>query len=61
MNKKEIFAVSHRLSIISHADIIMVIDNGEVHSIGRHKDLIHQPGIYQEFWNQQMSVEVANE
>lgn len=56
---RTVIIVSHRLSIISHADIIMVLDNGEVHSSGKHNELINQPGIYQEFWNQQMCVEVA--
>ena len=58
---RTVIIVSHRLSIISHADLIMVLDNGEASAMGKHKELMQQPGIYQEFWNQQMSVEVENE
>ena len=58
---RTVLIVSHRLSIISHADVIMVVDSGEVHAVGKHHDLIKQPGIYQEFWNQQMCVEGENE
>ena len=54
---RTVIIVSHRLSIISHADMITVIDNGEIAASGTHKELMAQPGIYQEFWNQQMSVE----
>ena len=58
---RTVIIVSHRLSIISHADLIVVLDNGEKFAMGKHKELMQQPGIYQEFWNQQMSVEVENE
>ena len=58
---RTVLIVSHRLSIISHADVIMVVDSGEAHAVGKHHDLIKQPGIYQEFWNQQMCVEGENE
>ncbi len=58
---RTVIIVSHRLSIISHADVIMVLDNGEASAKGKHKELMQQPGIYREFWNQQMSVETENE
>lgn len=58
---RTVIIVSHRLSIISHADLIMVLNNGEISDAGKHKELMSRPGIYQEFWNQQMSVENENE
>ena len=54
---RTVLIVSHRLSIISHADRIVVIDNGEISAAGTHRELVEQPGIYREFWKQQMSVE----
>ena len=54
---RTVLIVSHRLSIISHADSIIVIDNGEIKDRGTHHELVNRPGIYKEFWNQQMSVE----
>ena len=54
---RTVLIVSHRLSIVSHADRIAVIDNGAMAAVGTHRELVEQPGIYQDFWRQQMSVE----
>ena len=51
---RTVIIVSHRLSIISHANKIIVIDRGEISEEGPHRELVKQQGIYQEFWNQQM-------
>ena len=55
---RTVLIVSHRLSMVSNADNIIVLDNGEMMAQGTHKTLISQPGIYREFWNQQMNTEV---
>ena len=54
---RTVIIVSHRLSIVSRADKIVVIDGGRISASGPHKELIEQPGIYREFWNQQMNLE----
>ena len=54
---RTVLIVSHRLSIVSHADRILVLNHGELSAAGTHKELIAQPGIYREFWNQQMKGE----
>ena len=51
---RTVIIVSHRLSIVSHADRIIVVDQGGLSAAGTHKELLEQPGIYSEFWNQQM-------
>ncbi len=51
---RTVLIVSHRLSIVSHSDKIIVIDNGELSAAGTHKELLEKPGTYQEFWRQQM-------
>ena len=51
---RTVIIVSHRLSIVSHADKIITIDQGELSSAGTHEELMKIPGIYREFWNQQM-------
>jgi subfamily B ATP-binding cassette protein MsbA len=40
------FIVAHRLSTITHADKIVVIDAGKLKEIGTHEQLMEQQGIY---------------
>ena len=54
---RTVLIVSHRLSIVSHADKIVVLDNGVQSECGRHSELMANPGIYREFWKQQMQYE----
>lgn len=51
---RTVLIVSHRLSIVSNADKILVIDKGERTDLGTHQELLEQPGTYREFWQQQM-------
>ena len=54
---RTVIIVSHRLSIVCRADQIVTIDNGRITAVGTHRELMGQPGIYRDFWNQQMNVE----
>ena len=45
--------IAHRLSTIMHADKIVVMDKGRIIQIGKHRDLINEPGPYRELWNLQ--------
>jgi len=54
---RTVLIVSHRLSIVGHADQIVVIDHGKISEKGTHRELVGIEGIYRDFWNQQMSVE----
>ncbi len=49
--------ISHRLSVLCRADVILVMDQGEVVEQGTHAQLMLQNGIYADFWKQQMGVE----
>ena len=51
---RTVIIVSHRLSIVSHADQIITLDQGVLSSAGTHQELLNIPGIYREFWTQQM-------
>jgi ATP-binding cassette subfamily B protein len=51
---RTVIIVSHRLSIVHDSDRILVIDKGERAALAPHNELVKQPGVYQEFWQQQM-------
>jgi ABC-type multidrug transport system fused ATPase/permease subunit len=45
--------VAHRLSTISHADLILVVKNGEIAEAGRQRELIEKKGHYYAMWVKQ--------
>jgi subfamily B ATP-binding cassette protein MsbA len=45
--------VAHRLSTITHADQIVLIENGEIKEKGTHQQLINQAGAYARLYNVQ--------
>ena len=51
---RTVLIISHRLSIVSFADKILVVDNGEKSAFDTHRNLLLQPGTYRDFWKQQM-------
>lgn len=51
---RTVIIVSHRLSMLSEADAILVIDRGRVVDIDRHDSLLMKCSMYRHLWNQQM-------
>ncbi|KHF41280.1 ABC transporter ATP-binding protein [Halalkalibacter okhensis] len=47
------FIVAHRLSTITHADRIVVIENGEIAEVGSHEELISRKGSYKKLFEVQ--------
>ena len=47
MKGRTSFVIAHRLSTVSHADKIVVLDHGEIMEIGTHQELLKQEGLYQ--------------
>ena len=45
--------VSHRLSLLQDADMILVLDRGNIASSGTHHDLVQTCPIYSGFWHEQ--------
>ncbi len=48
---KTSFIIAHRLSTIRHADLIIVMDHGEIIEQGTHAQLLKQEGIYYQLHN----------
>lgn len=53
--KKTGFVVAHRLSTIKNADVILVMDSGEIVERGTHDELLSRVGVYAELYNAQFS------
>jgi len=45
--------IAHRLSTVRNADLIVVLDQGEIVESGTHDDLVHENGLYSRLWNVQ--------
>lgn len=47
------FIIAHRLSTIKHADLILVLKDGDIIESGTHKQLLAKNGFYAELYNSQ--------
>ena len=55
MKNRTTFIIAHRLSTIKDADIIMVIDHGEIVESGNHEELLKRRGHYYNLYQSQFS------
>ena len=51
---RTVFIIAHRLSTIRNADVIFVIDRGQLVEQGSHNELLAKPGIYHHLFSQQV-------
>ena len=47
------FVIAHRLSTIKNADLILVMENGDIIESGNHKELLEKNGAYASLYNSQ--------
>ncbi len=45
--------ISHRVSAVRDADLIVVLDDGRVAEMGSHDSLVERGGVYTELFQQQ--------
>lgn len=50
--QKTVIFITHQLSAAATADRIMVMDRGKIVQIGKHTELVEQPGLYKKLWSQ---------
>lgn len=56
MKGKTSFVIAHRLSTIRDADLILVMDQGNIVEHGTHRELLAKKGFYASLYNSQFSV-----
>ena len=56
MENRTCFIVAHRLSTIENADVILVMNKGDIVEQGTHKELLEKQGFYYELFNSQFGV-----
>jgi ATP-binding cassette, subfamily B, bacterial IrtA/YbtP len=50
--RKTVLMIAHRLSSVTSADNILVIDEGRIIEQGTHQELLEKQGIYANMWNE---------
>lgn len=57
MQGRTSFIIAHRIQTVMTADLILVLENGQIVQRGTHTELVNQPGIYQQTYDLQARIE----
>jgi len=57
MEDRTTFIIAHRIQSVMDADLIVVLDNGEIAQLGQHEELLAQEGIYRKIYEIQTRIE----
>jgi ATP-binding cassette subfamily B protein len=57
MKDRTTFIIAHRIQSVMEADLILVMDKGEVIQMGRHKDLVSREGMYRQIYDIQTRID----
>jgi ATP-binding cassette, subfamily B, bacterial len=57
MENRTTFIIAHRIQSVMNADLILVMDKGEVVQIGRHEELVAQDGMYRKIYGIQTRID----
>ena len=57
MKGRTSFIIAHRLSTIKNADLILVMNHGDIVEQGSHEELLEKQGFYADLYNSQFEVE----
>ena len=57
MKGRTSFIIAHRLSTIKNADLILVMNHGDIVEQGTHEELLEKGGFYSELYNSQFDIE----
>lgn len=57
MENRTTFIIAHRIQSVMEADLILVLDKGNVVQMGTHEELLNQEGMYQRIYDIQTRIE----
>ncbi len=58
MEGRTTFIIAHRIQSVMNADLILVLDKGQIVQRGKHEELVAQEGIYRRIYDMQARIEV---
>ena len=55
--RRTVIVIAQRISTVRDADLILVLDNGEVAAMGTHEELVRESELYNEILGSQLVME----